>query len=188
MIGVWKMGAKLNKAELREILKKERSGLTIAERQEWDQKILNKFWQNPVYLKARKLMVYLAFGDEINTWPILDQAWADGKRVFVPKVQKYPKEIIAVEINDRSDLKPSLWGIHEPISNERTAPDQLDLVVVPGLAFNKQGYRLGYGGGYYDRFLPQTFAYKVGFCYTKFVREIPVAPWDQPVDLVLTEA
>ena len=78
MIGVWKMGAKLNKAELREILKRKKwtyncraSGM--------GSKILNKFWQNPVYLKARKLMVYLAFGDEINTWPILDQAWADGK-------------------------------------------------------------------------------------------------------------
>ena len=86
-----------------------------------------------------------------------------------------------MEITDESDLKPSLWGIHEPISNERTAPDQLDLVVVPRLSFfNKQGYRLRLWRWILRSLLPQTFAYKVGFCYTKFVQEIPVAPWDQP--------
>lgn len=185
MIGVEDMGS-VQKAELREVLKKERSSLSATQREHWDEEILSKFWQLPEYVAGEKIMVYLSFGDEINTWPILDKAWQDGKRIFVPKVRKYPNEMIVIEIESKADLKPSLWGIYEPIIEEPVDPRILDLVVVPGLAFDAQGYRLGYGGGYYDRFLPQTLGYKVGFCYQQFLQDIPIFPWDQPVDLVIT--
>lgn len=180
------MGINLEKAELREQLKKERSVISADQRRQWDQNILTKFWQTPDYLNAESIMVYLSFGDEINTWPILARAWADGKSTLVPKIRQHPKEIIAVKITSEAQLQPGLWGIYEPRSDEAAPRKEIDLIVVPGLAFNQQGYRIGYGGGYYDRFLPQTIGRKVGFCYSQFVREFPVAPWDQPVDLVIT--
>lgn len=175
----------MGKEQLREILKKQRDQIPTEQRELWDQDLQRQFWSLPEYVKAETIMIYLSFGSEINTWPLLEQAWQDGKTVVVPKVQKYPKEIIAVQINSRNDLKPGFWGIYEPLVNEEFDPGSIDIVVVPGLAFDQAGYRLGYGGGYYDRFLPQVYGYQVGLCYPDFYQEIPLMPWDQKVDQVL---
>lgn len=176
----------MEKPELRERLMKARNALPLTQRNDLDHQLHLQLWQLPQYQAAGFVMTYLSFNNEINTWPVVEQAWADGKRVAVPKVRKYPKEIVAIEIKSKQDLEPGLWSIQEPVADEAIAPRELDLIVVPGLAFNQQGFRLGYGGGYYDRFLPQTKAFKVGFCYQQFFGDVPVLPWDQPVDLVIT--
>lgn len=175
----------MGKEQLRESLKKLREQISIPEREIWNQDLHRQFWQLPQYSSAKTIMIYLSFGSEINTWPLLEQAWLDQKSVLVPKVRKYPKEIIAVKIHSKADLEPGLWGISEPIKNQEFDPKLIDIVVVPGLAFDQAGYRLGYGGGYYDRFLPQVRGYQVGLCYPSFLREIPLMPWDQKVDQVL---
>jgi len=174
------------KPVLRELLKKRRDQLDPALIKCWNLSLHQKFWQLPQYQHANTVMLYLSFGNEVDTWPLLEQAWVDGKRTLVPKVRRYPKEMMAVEIAAKTDLEPSFWGIYEPISDQPVDPGEIDLIVVPGLAFNRQGYRLGYGGGYYDQFLPQMKGYKVGLCYPPFLRDIPLAPWDQAVDCVLT--
>jgi len=179
------MDAAVEKSVLRELLKKIRDQLDPEQLRAWNQSLHQKFWQLPRYRSAKVVMLYLSFGSEVDTWPLLEQAWIDGKRTVAPKVRRYPKELLAVEITAITDLEPSFWGISEPISDLAVDPGEIDLVVVPGLAFNREGYRLGYGGGYYDRFLPQVKGYKVGLCYPPFLREIPVAPWDQAVDCVL---
>ena len=156
------------------------------QRQLWDQQIHAQLWDLPEYKQAKCIMLYLSFGSEVDTWNLLDEAWSQGKQVVVPKVCKYPKEIIGIEIKHKDQLEVSFWGISEPIGNEAISPQNIDLIIVPALAFSSRGYRLGYGGGYYDRFLPQVVAYKVGFCYPEFLMDIPTEPWDQPVDLVIT--
>lgn len=176
----------MEKPVLRELLKKQRDGLDPDLVQMWNQELHHRFWQLPQYQDAEVIMVYLSFGSEIDTWPLLRRAWEDGKRTAVPKVRKYPKEMFAVEVYGSEDLEPSFWGIYEPISDEVLDPALIDLIVVPALAFNSQGYRIGYGGGYYDRFLPQVRGCKVGMCFPPFLREdLPVFPWDQKVDLVI---
>lgn len=175
----------MGKEQLRERLRKQREQIQTQDRKLWDQDLHRQFWSLPKYRSAKTIMIYLSFGSEINTWPLLEQAWKDGKSVLVPKVRKYPKEIIAVEINSKTDLKPGLWGISEPINDQEFDPGLIDIVVVPGLAFDQAGYRLGYGGGYYDRFLPRVHGHQVGLCYPSFLRQIPIMPWDQKVDQVL---
>ncbi len=176
----------MEKPKLREKLRKQRDAVDPILRQSWDQQIHNKFWSLAEYAQAEWIMLYLAFGSEVDTWPILTKAWEQGKRVAVPKVCKYPQEIIAVEIMNKKELELSFWGIYEPIKDEAVSPKVIDIIIVPGLAFDQQGYRIGYGGGYYDRFLPQVSGYKIGFCYPPFLIDIPVFPWDQPVDLIIT--
>lgn len=111
-----------------------------------------------------------------------------GKEVYVPVVQKKPKALIATRYTAREELIPKVFGILEPPPGSLTIePDQLDLVVVPGLAFSQDGFRVGYGGGYYDRFLTQTSAQKVGLVYSSFIRELAPDPWDQEVDFLVTE-
>jgi len=176
---------KMEKSILREKIKKQRDQLTPEERQAWDAEIWQFLWALPQYQKAQTLMTYLSFGSEVNTWPIVERAWVEGKTVLVPKIRRYPKEIIAVAITSCNDLEPGLWGIYEPISDVAVSPQEIDLIIVPGLAFDSIGYRLGYGGGYYDRFLPQVTGYKVGLCYPPFFMEVPIEPWDQCVDLVI---
>ncbi len=177
----------MEKSELRQRILQQRGSLSPEQRLDWDGQIHRALWQLPSYQKAQWIMVYLSFGQEINTWPILKQAWADGKRTAVPRVNKMPKEIQAIEITNKDQLAPSMWGIYEPITDALISPRTLGLIIVPGLAFDKNGYRLGYGGGFYDRFLPQTTGQTVGLCYQQFILDVPIQPWDQRVDLIISE-
>lgn len=175
----------MEKPELRVILKNKRDSIEPRQRHLWDQQLHSQLFELEQYQQADLIMLYLSFGTEVNTWPILDHAWQMSKHVAVPKIRKYPKEIIAVKITDKNQLQPGVWGISEPISGTVIEPKHIDLIIVPGLAFNQEGYRIGYGGGYYDRFLPQVRGYKVGLCHPPFLVDIPVYPWDQPVDQVI---
>ena len=109
-----------------------------------------------VYQNARTLAVYVSFGSELNTFPLIEQALSDGKRVAVPYC--VPKTHIMKMLSIAhfpDDLHPGTMGILEPdpaVSPE-LAPDAIDLIVVPGVGFTKRGERLGYGGGFYDRYL-----------------------------------
>ncbi len=178
----------MEKSELRQRIMQRRSVIPAAKRKAWDDKIVSALWQLDAYKQANTIMIYLSFSNEINTWPLLTRAFAEGKQVAVPKLLKMPKEMTAVQITSKADLKPSLWGIYEPILDTPLSPRSIDLVVVPGLAFDRLGYRLGYGGGYYDRYLPQITGLKVALCYEEFVMDVPIMPWDQRVDRVLTES
>ena len=140
----------------------------------WNHSLHQKFWRLPQYRQAQTVMLYLSFGNEVDTWPLLKQAWVDGKRVL-PQVRRYPKEIAAVEVAAMTDLEPGFGIMNQSVIRGSILRDRLDSG--PGLAFNSQGYRLGYGGGYYDRFLPQVKGFAVGLCYPPLLREIPVEPW-----------
>ena len=133
-------------------------------------------------------MIYLSIGWEIDTWALVDELSRRGAEIYVPVVQKSPKSLVPTRYFSKEQLVPADFGILEPTAGPPTEdPAQLDLVVVPGLAFTPQGYRIGYGGGYYDRFLVTTSAVKIGLCYTAFLRELPMDEWDQAVDFLGTE-
>ncbi len=174
------------KERLREELQAARAALEVEKRQAWDRAICQRLLQLPEYTAAATVMTFLSFGTEIDTWPILEAIWADGKTALVPKVLGRERGMIAVEIHTKADLQPGIWGIHEPISSQPTSPIRADCIVVPGLAFSVSGYRLGYGGGYYDSFLSQAAGRKVGICYELFIRDVPVCSWDVPVDVIVT--
>ena len=173
------------KEELRSTLKKERAQVRIEQRRPWQQQIYKLFWNLPQYQSAKKVMCYLSFGTEINTWPLVEEMLQGGKSLYVPKIQG--KELAVVPLHSKEQLVPGVWGIKEPKQSQGIDPACLDLLVVPGLAFDMNGYRLGYGGGFYDRLLTSTSATTVGLVFSSFVRDVPIEAWDKPVNIVVTE-
>ena len=147
-----------------------------------------------IYKKARVVMCYVAIDSEVETRPILEQALADGKRVAVPMALSRSRRLVAAEVkNLRRELKPrGPWKIPQPPSRKGHAisPENLDLVIVPGVAFDRQGRRLGRGMGYFDRFLGRVPASvpRVGLAFRfQLLKEIPSESHDQPVSVVITE-
>ena len=154
--------------------------------------ILSASWQltqmliaTPQYQNADTVYLYLPYNQEIRTVPILEYALAEGKRVAVPKV--YGKEMKFIYISGMADVAPGLWGIPEPVLDGPVAENPHALVIVPGLAFDREGNRIGYGGGYYDKFLSREREHPtVALCYGfQVVESIGKEEWDVPVDLVL---
>jgi 5-formyltetrahydrofolate cyclo-ligase len=148
----------------------------------------------PEYARTRTLMLYLDVRSEVRTRWFVPTAWGDGKRVVVPYCENGQIELFQLQSFD--DLLPATMGVLEPKPelrrrpDRRVDPDEPDLVVTPGLAFDRTGGRLGYGKGYYDRFLHQIRgdAMKLAVCFEcQLFPEIPVLPHDIRVDLVVTE-
>lgn len=146
-----------------------------------------------LYQKAGLVMCYVSVDGEVETRPILEQALIDGKRVVVPVTLKSPRRLVAVEIQDlKLDLKrKGPFKIPQPVLRQRrvVSPEKLDLVIVPGIAFDRWGRRLGRGMGYFDRFLAQVPASvpRIGLAFRfQMVKEIPWESHDQPVSRVIT--
>jgi 5-formyltetrahydrofolate cyclo-ligase len=116
---------------------------------------------------------------------MLEQALKDGKRVAVPKV--YGDEMKFIYLSDLSQVEKGFAGIPEPVADGDVAADPTALVLMPGLAFTEKGHRMGYGGGFYDKFLSQEPNHPtLALCYAfQMVDELPVEEYDVPVDVVL---
>jgi 5-formyltetrahydrofolate cyclo-ligase len=155
-------------------------------------KIAGKLRRLAVYRKARRLLCYAAFDGEVETQPILAQALADGKRVAVPVTRASGKRIIPVEIRAPRELdRRGAFGIPQPSGvRRRLSVRRLDLVIVPGVAFDRGGLRLGRGGGYFDRFLAKVprRVPRVGLAFKfQLLKKLPGEPHDQPVSRVITD-
>jgi len=178
----------MDKRELRRQLKKERAQVPKETRAAWNQEIRKALLQLPAYGEAHRVMVYLSFGWEVDTWGIVEDLEQRGKEIYVPVVQKQPKALAPTLYAGRENLVPAVFGILEPPAGTPTLPpEELDLIIVPGLAFTPSGFRIGYGGGYYDRLLAAAAAPTVGLVYSAFIRSFQPDPWDRPVDFLATE-
>ncbi len=139
----------------------------------------------PEFRKAKSVLFYYPHKNEVDVRFLIKETLRENKKfVFLPKVSG--QRIIPIKITSLVSLKRGFSGIKEPEGVEYS-PDVIDLVFVPGVAFDIHGYRLGYGGGFYDRFLSETRAYKVGLAYDfQVVRELPVGKHDVPLDIIVT--
>ena len=147
-----------------------------------------KLYETPQYKRAESLYAYLSFNQEVRTEPIIRRAWADGKRVAVPKV--VGNEMIFIWIDSFENMAPQgAYGITEPIENGPVADDETALILMPGLAFDPQGHRVGYGGGFYDRYLAaQPHHPTVALCYDfQMFDHLDVDDYDVPVDVIITD-
>ncbi len=121
---------------------------------------------------------------------MINQAWAEGKRVIVPVVTSGSKDLAHIEITSEMELRPGIFGLLQPEENNLipTDPARASLIIVPGIAFDLRGHRIGYGRGYYDRLLSDMPCLKLGLAYDfQLVESLPARKDDIPVDLVITE-
>ena len=175
----------MDKKELRRQIRDRKRAMTETEIVEKSEKLGALFAASPLYQNAKTIYGYLPYNQEVRTEPMLLQALKDGKRVAVPKV--VGDEMVFIYIDDFSCIEDGYCGIPEPAGDGPVARDPGALVLMPGIAFDAQGHRIGYGGGFYDRFLaaePEhpTLALCYGF---QMVRELPVEEFDIPVDVVI---
>jgi len=140
------------------------------------------------FRKANSIFCYCAVAGEADTHAIIEAAWKDGKKVCVPHCCGNMMRAVLIESWD--DLKYSgSFGIPEPSNDGAVVPaTEIDLIIVPGLAFDGDGYRLGYGGGHYDRLLASSAAVTIGLCRAEyFFERLPREAHDMPVDCVITD-
>ena len=145
------------------------------------------------YRRAAVIMTYVDFRNEVKTAELIKNSLALGKLLAVPLIDLQARQLIPSLLLDfPEDLAPNAWGILEPAPGRRRPlpPEKIDLVIVPGVAFDEKGNRLGYGGGFYDCFLPRTRAdtFFVALAFELQIRpEIPTGPADCPVHCLVTE-
>jgi 5-formyltetrahydrofolate cyclo-ligase len=146
----------------------------------------------PEYRRADALMLFLSTPHEIDTTPLAVRAWDDGKRVLAPAVFWEQRRMLPVEIRSlSSDVRAGPSGIREPAGDRTAAIGEIDLVVVPGLAFDQAGNRLGRGRGFYDRFLAHR-DFRATICALAFeeqlVERLPAEPHDMRIHILVTDA
>lgn len=156
--------------------------------------ILERLINLKVFRQANTVLFYASCRGEVDTWQMMNRAWGMNKRVAVPKVQIESKMIVPVAVRSSGDLRPGAYGILEPEyhSDNAVSPGSLDLVIVPGVAFDRRHHRLGRGAGYYDRFLAglSSSTPTLGLAFDfQIVETIPeIGPHDRAVHEVLTDA
>lgn len=172
------------KETLRQKLLEQESG----SRPEGSGEITEFLLNSEAYKEAAFIFAFAGMDGEPDTMPFLKKALADKKRVALP-ITKGNGVMTAHELYTLSELQPGKYGIPEPpASHPVLDPGLFDLMIVPGLCFDHQGYRLGHGGGYYDRYLKGCACYKIGLCFeSRLAEHLPSEDFDQQVDQIITE-
>ena len=175
----------MDKTALRQAIRQQKRAMSQEEIVSRSQALGELFVKSQAYQEAKTIYGYLPYNQEVRTVPMLEQALKDGKRVAVPKV--YGDTMRFIYLEDLSAVEKSNMGIPEPIADAPVAEDKTALVLMPGLAFTKKGDRMGYGGGFYDRFLAEEPEHPtLALCYDfQMVDSLPTEAFDIPVDTVL---
>ena len=175
----------MTKPELRSHIRSLKRAMTEEQIAEKSRLLAERFLDTPAYREAKTVYGYVSYNQEVRTMPILEQALRDGKGLALAKC--YGNEMRFIKVSDLSCLSRSSHGIPEPIADDPEGDDETALVLMPGLAFDARGHRVGYGKGYYDRFLAKEPQHPtVALCFDfQMVPHVENEPCDVPVDLVL---
>jgi len=170
----------------------KRAQINPEERLEKSRAIQRILFDTEEYKKANFIFTFISTDNEVNTHDIIKDSLAMGKRVGVPITIPEGRKLVVSEIKDfDKELEMGFYNILTPKREyiREVSPDIIDIVLVPGLIFTPDGYRIGYGGGYYDRFFNQNKnLLKIGICFEmQIAPKIPIGPYDVPVDYIITE-
>ena len=172
------------KSKLRKQVLQEMKAVPQKQKIVMDQALTERFLNHPFYQEAKTIATYLSFPHEFQTQELIERALKDDKKVLIPKT--YPKGRMEFVVYDPQQLKKTSFGLLEPQGDlEVVDASQIDLIHVPGLAFTKEGYRIGYGGGYYDRYLENFAGHSLSTIYPCQVQEFNSEDHDIPVQEVL---
>ncbi|HLR21125.1 MAG TPA: 5-formyltetrahydrofolate cyclo-ligase [Tissierellaceae bacterium] len=181
----------MKKNIIRKEILEERGKLDDKRHKQSSKKIIDSVLKSPYYKKSKILMVFVSTPDEIDTHRFIEQAIEDGKIVTVPITIPETKELKPSQITSLDELELGFYNILSPKEEfiRHIDPKEIDLVIVPGLGFDSSGYRVGYGGGYYDRFLsklPNVIKLSIAFDF-QILEKVPKDDFDIPVDYIFTE-
>ncbi len=187
------------KKEIRNLILKKRALLTEEERKNGSSVITDKITSHPLFVWADEIFCYVSYGTEVSTHELIRRSWDTGKKVAVPKVQgKHKMSFFYIDSFEK--LHPGTMGILEPVEETEPADESFEvgvqtdtkrrvLVIMPGTAFDRQGNRIGYGGGFYDVYLKQHPDYQriAAAFQIQITDEIPIEAHDIRPDYVITE-
>ena len=174
------------KAELRKQVLQEMKAIPREQKQAIDQALTEGLLQHPFYQETNTIATYLSFPHEFQTQGLIEQALKNGKKVLIPKT--YPKGRMDFVVYNPQQLVKTSFGLLEPQGDlEVVDASQIDLIHVPGLAFTREGYRIGYGGGYYDRYLKHFPGHTLSTVYPCQIRDFRPENHDIPVQEVLID-
>ena len=175
----------MDKLQLRRAIRERKRAMTEEEIVSRSEKLMELFLASDAYKNANTIYGYLPYNQEARTVPMLEQALKDGKKVAVPKCYGDQMEFIYLE--DLTKVEKGYANIPEPIADEPIARDATALVLMPGLAFDPQGHRIGYGGGFYDKYLSAEPGHPtLALCYEfQMLPHLETEEHDIPVDTVI---
>lgn len=185
----------MNSRKLRKDILMQRDELSSVDQKKRSERIMKRIFQTTWYQSATNIFVYVDFRSEVITRPLIDHMLHHDKKVIVPVTLLKEKDLLTVTITDPDrELAPGYCSIPEPIEKIREkqqfSPDLIDIIFLPGSVFDERGGRMGYGGGYYDRFVSRKApqALRVGLAFAmQMVKEAPLQAHDELLDYVVTE-
>lgn len=176
------------KSELRKEIKHQRK--LIQNKDFLDETIVNQLLNSSYYKSSNTILSYASLDDEICTDKLINNALSDGKTVALPYCCDNEGHMLFYIIKSMDDLVSGSFGVREPNIDKCKQLNNFDnaLIIVPGLCFSQNGNRLGYGKGYYDRFLQNNSLISIGLCYNSFIKnDVPTDKYDIPVDFIISE-
>ncbi len=178
------------KKKLRAEFKDLRRNMSFEEKNRKDMAILSRVLKLPEYGNSETILTYVSTDIEVDTKALIEQALLDGKTVAVPRCTPGKIDMKFYVIRSLDDLEPGAFGVLEPIPKRCRELKKFEgsICVLPGLGFDVQGYRLGYGKGYYDRFLSKYEGENIGVCYNICLKSLlPHGRYDKMVDILVTD-
>ena len=181
----------VDKREIRKRILKIRNQMSPEEIEAKSRQIIGRLIELDDIRRGSTLMVFLSFGSEVQTDGLISWGWEMGKRIIVPLSRPEDREMTPCIINDFADLEIGHYGIREPRAERMVVVplDEIDAILIPAVAFDRSGRRVGYGGGYYDRFLlkvPRAARIAAVFA-CQIVPEVKADPHDIPIQRIVTE-
>ncbi|NMA95637.1 MAG: 5-formyltetrahydrofolate cyclo-ligase [Clostridiales bacterium] len=180
-----------SKDDIRKAIYKRRSELDDKEKSFMDDKVFKRLIEHKLFKSSEAIFIYVSFDGEVDTHRIIDYALDEGKIVCVPKIHTKEEGIMVTKIDNLSSLIEGYFGILEPPAGSKQMDiEDMDLIIMPGLAFDEDGNRVGYGGGFYDRLLAksQVRVPRIALSYTfQLFNSLPSNRWDEKIDIIITD-
>ena len=176
------------KNQIRKEMKKKRRSMELSEVAEKGQKAAELFLNCEIYKSAQTIMLYMPLGNETDTSEIIKKAFCDGKRLVLPVTDEESGKITPYVFEEATELEKGGFSVVEPKHALLAKQSEIDAVIVPGIAFDQRGARVGFGKGCYDMFLSGMETVKIGFCYDfQICVEIPSDAHDVKMDFIVTK-
>lgn len=180
----------MDKRQIRLEMKEKLNELTKPEYEDFSFRIANQLYEDVDWQVASVVGITLSRPPEVDTYQIIRKAWEQNKTIVVPKCDPKDRQMTFRILNNFQQLESVYFGLYEPIEEKTTAllSEAIDLLIVPGVAYSKTGFRIGFGGGYYDRFLTNYDGKTISLAFSlQLVDRLPIERHDIPVSKVITE-